>query len=357
MAKDNTAVAEQPQTSVNTLQLPEDAIKHIKLSDIYVDPNWNARSIANTLSEMGLSDDKEGSGMTGLVNGIAIAGQDTPVLVRPTTQPFYAAKDKSYTGQPYALVAGFRRFEAIRRLNEDTEFVKKRNAEHKTVVPNTANGTIRAIVKTMTEKEARIENTRENSFRESLDAPDLVFAVGRMMSAPHNMGSMEIATQIGKVPNYVTILMRIAGVDKTVLEHWRSGGEFAGLKSSKRATVTEMLEISKLDKERQAAEYKRVLESKPGVEGGKRDKSWMVAAKKTAEKMGNYLGTLERHGVITVDQDKPWIDVLEVVMKVHKNAKAGDKRKLADLIERSYNEALNAEEEAGTVDVEEEQVA
>lgn len=350
------------ETNGTELASAEDIVKHIRLSDIFVDPVWNARSLANVMAEQGTAGDQEGSGITGLVNGIAARGQDTPVKLRPTAQPFYASKAQGFTGQPFALVSGFRRFEAIRRLNDNVELVKTKNAEGKTVVPNTANGTIRAYVVPMTEKEARIENTAENAFREDLDPPDLVHAVGRMSSAPLNMSAVDISVAIGKTTGYVTVLQRVAGLHKDVLTHWREGGEFQGVKNVKRVPIEDLVEIAKLDKDRHCAEYKRVLESKPGIVDGKRDKQWMAAAKKAAERVGKFLGTLERHEIITVDQSKPWVDCLTTIdkkpllMKVHSGTKAGDRRKLADILEKAYQEALEAtDEEAGVTEADEDE--
>jgi hypothetical protein len=336
--------------------LPEDQVKHIRMTDIFVDDSWNARSRANVVSETSSDGRDEGSGITGLVKAIEARGQDTPVVLRTTVQPFYAGKSQGFTGQPYALVSGFRRFEAVRRLNDDVELVKRKNTENKTVVPNTGNGTVRAFVRTMTEKDARIENTAENACREDLDTPELVFAVAKLSGGPLNMSSVEISTAIGKTPGYVNLLQRLSTLHKEILAHWREGGEFQGVKNIKRIPTSELVELCKIDKDRQCGEYKRILESKPGVENGKRDLLWMAAAKKTAESRGKYLGTLERLGVVEVSQDMPWIDCLPVVMKIHKKAKPGSsaRRKLADIMEKAYQEAMSVtDDEAGTTEAEE----
>lgn len=353
-------------------------VKHIPLNEILVDADWNARSLANVMAESSESvSDKEGTGLVGLKAGITNDGQDDPIVVRPTTLPFYKKTDK-----PYALVAGFRRFEAIRQLNADTDGVKRREQELKSavstnseapfhggrVVPNTGNGTILAFVKNLSEVEARALNIRENTNRNDLSTQDLMWGIHELANK-HKMSQVAIGFSLGRAQGYVGKLLRISTVNPKVLEHWRHGGTFEHdgkkIASVKSATTNDMRDLSDLrqgegesakpDFERQAFEYMKVLESKApsGTNGGSDPaKQWLESAKKKAANVGTMLGNLQRDKFLKVG-NTPWVDGLAHLVQVGKRVEEGklnrkQENQIAAAAEKAFKIALEAKEE--TVD-------
>jgi hypothetical protein len=328
--------------------IPEDDIKHIPLSDIYVDEDWNNRSITRTLSVTSLRPEDEGTGLDGLKVGIFHDGQDEPVILRSTKTGFY----KKDVKQPYALVAGFRRFTAISKLNEDANLVKLRNDDKKTVVPNTANGTIRAIVRSLSELEAIKLNLRENTQRDDMTPQDLVHGAFRL-KFQHQMESLAIANTLGKHPTYINQLLRIASLPKELLDHWRNGGEFKGVKSTKAVTVKDLDNLAKDIKEPagQIAAYLNMLKEKAedGAEGNQQYK----AAKKRGIRIATTLGVLarkaysetENKAFCTVNPNVAWVDMVEILIGKTK-LDARQRRRIADAMEGAYAAALeNASEE------------
>ncbi len=317
-----------------------DEVKHIRLEDVFVDPNWNSRSIANVNAESSELGDREGTGITGLQTNIAQDGQENPVAVRSTTAPFYAK-----TSKPYALVTGFRRFEAITRINADKDLAKLRADEKKpSLIPNTANGTIRAFVLTLSESEARALNIRENTLRDDLTPPDLMRGIAELANK-HKISQVEIGARIGKAQGYVGKLLAISTCDAKVLEHWRNGGEFEGVKSIKRVTTNDMLDISKIDKGRQAEEYLRVIQTKTASASEKDANQWVDAAKKRAETIGWMLGVMQRDGFLKLSGKVSWIDAIPLYLKLgKKELKARQERSVAASAEKAFEKALTAEE-------------
>lgn len=336
-----------PKSGVSQMALiAEDDVKHIPLADIFVDPEWNNRSLNRTLSATSLHVEDEGTGIDGLKTGIFHDGQDEPVVVRETKEGFY----KKGVKQRYALVAGFRRYEAIRQLNEDGNLLKLRSEDKKNVVPNTANGTIRAFVRSLTELEAIKLNLRENTQRDDLPTPDLVHGAFRLKFL-HQMEPAAIANTLGKHPTYVNQLLRVAGLPKEVLDHWRNGGEFRGVKSERSVTVKELDGIAKdvKEKEAQVAAYLTLLKEKE--EDSKEGNQQYKAAKNRAVKFGALLGKLGRkeHGpeeskpFIKLGTDVAWADVIEIIVGKTK-LDARQKRRIADAASGAFDAALTKEE-------------
>jgi hypothetical protein len=352
--------------ATDKLSISEDEIKHVPLSDIFVDFDWNSRSLVNVLSEHSESKDGEGTGITGLTKGILLDGQDEPVILRTTKDGFYRKNVK----EPYALVAGFRRYEAIRRLNSpkgptksgDTEvpgeisaelakLIENRKKESKTVVPNTADGTLRAIVRTLTEGEAKVLNLRENTNRDDLTTPDLMMAVKGIAEGQKLTGG-QIADRLGKSQGHIDQLLRISKCHADILQHWRHGGEFRGLPSSCRATVRDLNEIVKeTDPQKQLEEYTRLLQSKLPSSDETENNQWVQSAKKKAIKLGDLFGTLEQAGFLKVLAKEEWTDFIEKMVKTgNKEPTRRQAKSIAKAAQEAYTEALtrtDAEEEDG----------
>lgn len=349
-----------PKSGVSQMALiPEDDVKHIPLADILVDPEWNNRSLTRTLSATSLHVEDEGTGIDGLKVGIFHDGQDEPVVLRSTKDNFY----KKNVKQPYALVAGFRRFEAIRQLNEDGNLLKLRNESKQNVVPNTANGTIRAFVRNLSELEAVKLNLRENTQRDDLPTPDLVHGAFRLKFL-HQMEPAAIANTLGKHPTYVNQLLRVATLPKEVLDHWRNGGEFRGVKSERAVTVKELdgltKDIKESEKEARCIAYMNLLKEKSedAAEGNQQYK----AAKKRGIKFAGLIGRLarkeygpeENKQFMHISTTVAWADVIEHVIGKTK-LDARQRRRIADACEGAYTEALTKEEEEETEEGEEEE--
>jgi ParB-like nuclease domain len=343
-------------TQQNGKTVTEDQIVHIPLSDINADYNWNSRSFANVISEHSESDN-EAQGITGLTKGIFLDGQLEPVVVRPS-----AGVGNGKIKQPYCLVAGFRRFEAIRRLNapkvstekepgevseEFHKLILLRKGEKKSVVPNTADGTVRAVVRHMSEGEARILNLTENTNRDGLTAPDLMFAC-KALKEKHDLTDTQIGDHLGKSQGHISMLGRISKCLPQILDHWRNGGEFEGLPSNLRATVRELDDLSKVDPKEQVAEYTRILQSKIPAGDDKDSTQWVQSAKKKAVKIGELLGTLQKLEFLKVMPKATgawheWID--EMVKNGKKELSARQSKSVGKAAEDAYLEALNRSDE------------
>ena len=349
-----------PKSGVSQMALiPEDDVKHIPLGDIFVDPDWNNRSINRTMSATSLHVEDEGTGIEGLKTGIFNDGQDEPVVLRETKDSFY----KKNLKQRYALVAGFRRFEAIRQLNDNENLVKERDKLKMNVVPNTANGTIRAFVRNLSELEAIKLNLRENTQRDNLPTPDLVHGAWKLKHF-HQMEPAAIANTLGKHTTYVILLLQVGTLPKEVLDHWRNGGEFRGVKSERPVTVKELQGIAKdikeSEKEARCIAYANLLKerSEDAAEGNQQYK----AAKRRGIKFAGLIGRLarkeygpeENKQFMNISTTVAWADVIEHVIGKTK-LDARQRRRIADACEGAYTEALTKEEEEDTEEGEEEE--
>ena len=164
----------------------EEAIVSIPLSAIHADPNWNARSGKWKLD----SGFDEESAFGELRASIEACGVKDPVKVRPTPG----------AARPFALVSGFRRYAASEELKLET---------------------IPAVVREMTEAEARLENTRENTARAKLNPADLAWAVGELVKL--GLSDTDIASSVGITQPYASRLHRIMSkVDPKITTNWRT---------------------------------------------------------------------------------------------------------------------------------------
>lgn len=343
------------QPSTNGLQNAEDQIKHVPVTDIFADTEWNARSAANTTSEVDeLAQDKT-ERFAGLKASIFNSGQDEPIVLRRVTQGKTMAGHK--TDKPYELVAGFRRFAAVSDLNTNPVHQPERDGakeQKRNIVPNTPDGTIRAVVRDLNPAESRSVNLRENTARNNLDTPDLVFGA-RELALVHKWPEVQVRNQLNISQSYCNQIIRLARVDRKILEHWRNGGEFEGIQSKSRVPVSAMFELAKLDPDQWTREYKRLLAGKKEAdESG--DKQWIDAGKKRAEQYGRLIAGLQDAGFLKLTGKVNWIDVIDppegkpvMLISSKQTGKTGVKRpilrKWADAAEKAFQKFFEESEE------------
>lgn len=258
-----------------------DRIETVLLSKILIEKSWNARYPGwEQAYEKELdrdSEDESTSHVFGdLVESIAAKGQDEPVTVRINRDRSTARKF------PYKLVTGFRRCKAL-------EIIAARTQEQ--------NPTVKALVRTLDDKEARCLNIRENTSRDNLSGPDLAWAVWEL-SHQHQMSDNQIAKEIGKNQNYISKLTTIMGnMPEKCTKHWRERG-FELL------NVVEIYAIAKLatkeEREKaylEACKRSSIAESSKNSRGG--DHRRIDAAAKRLITFAVQLGTLERMQLIS----------------------------------------------------------
>ena len=319
----------------------ENDIKAIKLDDIHADYDWNSRSKANVESQVSQSSEsQEGTGLMGLVAGIIRDGQDDPIIVRQV-EGGKSISGKA-TSKPFELIAGFRRFEAFSRIQHDEVLKGNRKLEGSDhLVKNVPNGCIRAVVKALTPAQARSLNLRENTNRSDVTTPDLVFGV-RDMSFTYKVSTPDIAADLGISSSYCTKLVKIATINRKILEHWRLGGEFEGVPSAKAVTVEDMSELANVTPDRQIEKYKELI---VGRAAPKEDNQRIEACKKRAETLGTLLGKLARAGFLNIVKSADWNDPA-VVELFTKHGKAGlNKRQTTKCMKAASDAFVSAEEE------------
>lgn len=292
----------------------------IALSQIAIDETFNVRS---SLDDAG-GKEEDPNGMNGLIDSILTVGQDEPVVVRPNPK----AKDREK--QPYALTAGFRRFEAIKRIALKLDEKAP---------------TIKAVVREMNESEAVAFNIRENTARENLSGPDLAFGVHAMSSFDPQADGTSIAKELGMTQPYISKLLRImTKTDPKVAARWR--------KDPLKLSVNKMEEISKLDMAKQAEAYKalQLAGQKQPVDPAdptRGQNAWITSAKENAKAIGKMLGSLVRDKAIKVlEAETFFLSNLDTLLKVNKKASTDQREEIAAAAEVGFDEGLKHEEKA-----------
>jgi hypothetical protein len=303
-------------------------VKAIPLSDIDVDVDWNSRSPGSILASASETDE-ESTGLDGLEANILRHGQDTPVDVRLVVEPFY-----KFTDKPYSLVAGFRRFSVVAKINGDDTLKATISGN---LIPGLENGTIRAAVHPpMTEQDAFLLNARENTNRDQLTPPD-VFRLVQKATVGFGMTPADAAVALGKSPSTIGNYSRMCAMPGKVLEHWCGGGDFDGVRSIKRIGISDMFDIARRKPEEHWDAYKRaiVLQTKKGDTS-----AWWEKAKGRANAMGGVLARLQRAGFLTVHAPM-WTNVVDIIVRVGKRElKFVEARELATLAEGSFKREL-----------------
>ncbi len=294
------ALKSAPKEQAEAVRLP--------ISQILFDHAWNARSKADTerviSTELaGYDPELESTGMggggdktePGLVEMITEQGQLDPIDVRPASK-----KDAKL---PYEAASGFRRQTALLLIAEAG--VKAGNFHPIKADPgwDARNPTIWAIVRPMTDLQARIRNVNEGTSHNALSTPDLAFGVEALRLASKaegkEMSGVDIAREIGKSKTLVSQLLSVMRLPAKITKHWRHGGEgtFDGKKvvSTAPLGLSLMYELTNVDgADIQEREYAKLLSnavprSKKGV--SPEQKKFAVALKR-GQTIGETIGWL-----------------------------------------------------------------
>lgn len=237
-------------------------ILRVALANVHEEVGFNARS--GDFTEASGTDEH---GFQEIYESIKERGQDTPVDVRPDP------KKKGH----FFLITGHRRYRSLARIQEETKTAQ----------------TILVNVRDMTDSKADAFalNLRENAARENLKAGDFAFALGRLKAMRREEGTYTtdgaIYAENGITQGYGSKLLTIAEkLSPELFKHWRE--------STNPVSVATMVEIAKLDKEKQREAYEK--EIAPSGEGADRSSSRQSEFKKQlskCKKAGELLGALQ----------------------------------------------------------------
>ncbi len=261
-------------------------------------------------------DGKTGQKFSELVEGIEEKGQLQPGVARPK-------------GKKFQLVAGFRRYLAIKQIAQ-------KNGDK--------NPVMKLIIKEVDDINALEENLGENA-REGLTGPDLGYSLWRLSEMYRLRGNTvsdrKLASIAARNHTYVSDLMSIFRKAPKVAKTWHD--------APVQLSVANMLRIAKLDdKGEQMAEYKRLLaeyEADQADGPTNRGTSWTKTAIKQGERTGAILGKLARRGCITLAKFD-WAEELENLgVRVKKDAKPAQRKRIGEKTEAAYQSALTEVEE------------
>ncbi len=298
-------MASDKNTPATTAKAPKSGLAEteheIPLSQIRVRWDWNARAIkAEALADVGSADEhgKGSTGISGLADSITDDGQDTPVVLRPN--PDHDPKNPA--SPPYDLVCGFRRTKAVMMIASRGLASKVDHPIGKYPKWSASKPTIRAVVRTMTETEARLANMRENTARDDISGADLCVAVTalyndyKVENGGEDRGAKAaIARGLSKNESYIGKLVEIGeGVPADCLGHWRSG-------ATKPLSITAMYQVLVAEPARRAEEYQRLCNAGRGpvangtepAADGSDPLAWLAGVKAKAEEIGYLFGLTE----------------------------------------------------------------
>lgn len=256
MAKKIVAPKASVSAPANILRVP--------LANVHEEVGFNVRSGDFTEAE-----GTDEHSFKEIYESIKEKGQDTPADVRPDP------KKKGH----FFLVAGHRRYRALVRIQEETKTPQ-------TMLVNVREGM------NDSRADAFALNLRENVARENLSPPDFSFALGRLKNMRKEEGTYTtdgaIYAENGITQGYGSKLLTIAEkLSPELFKHWRE--------SNDPVSVATMVEIAKLDREKQREAYEK--EIAPAGEGGDRApskqsefKKQLSRVKKAAELLGSLMG-------------------------------------------------------------------
>jgi hypothetical protein len=296
-------------------------VQLVPLHLIDADHAWNCRS----------GDFRQDEEYGFLVESIGAKGQDTAILLRPHPDKAKAKRT------PYAVVVGFRRYEAMCDvLRKSNESFKEKDLQTIAKALGSQMATAKAEVREMTEADARANNIRENMQRENVKPADTAFAVQELLK--HGKNDTEIAWSIGKGQTYASKMHRICTLPHDVLKDWRN--------NPIPLTAEEMDHLSRIEgaPAQRDAYDKAVRNKQPRTSTGK--KSVMAQLMGQATSFASKLGGLARADLIEVTTDD-WQALIEHMIripdKMADKIKASDLRTVAAEAKNAFEEARNPE--------------
>lgn len=315
---------------MTTFKENRDVVVEVPLNQILVRKNWNGRSGAWEENDGAEEDNQFVQLMESIEAGMdeagkpedTCAGQDEPVGIRIN----HGAMSETF---PYELVKGFRRYAAITRIAEKRKIVQP---------------CIRAIVRMMTDVEARFENIAENTARKDLSPADQCWSIKALLKEAKansiQLSGNQIAKRIGRDQTWVAKLIKLAnGLRVEVLEKWRL--------SPAKISVENMLSVAELTtKEEQMAAFNAMVRIEDDGQGGETEvkaDSWLTSKKKKAADIGSLLGTLEREELINTD-GLDFDTHLDYLIKLPPKATANNRRSVAAAARKAWQTAKDYEE-------------
>jgi hypothetical protein len=354
---------------------PEGILVRAKLSDVFADYSWNARSktdlervIPADGSVAGYNPETEGTGMggfrgtktePGLVELLVLQGQRTPCDARPNP-----ARAPNPNAPKYDITAGFRRHYAL-------SLIAKNGVHHQDFHPIIADPTwdareptILLLVKDQSDREAKERNLVENTGREGLSTPDLAHGVAelRRLITEENRGreptNDDVARRIGRTGKHIGNLLRIMRLPESITKHWRDGGEayIAGHRvvCVGSLPLNMMVELAGMQSgtDYETAYVKMVMGSRDETTGEKKgaDDRRFEKAMKVAAELGELVAYLAHEGIDPGNM-KPddWGKIVEELVD-YEDASGDQLDLLARRLSTSYErerEVLSSPEDGG----------
>lgn len=300
-------------------------VERIALYTIKSDLDWNSRNKLSVLQEGGSGDEGESGRMTTdeLSASIEVRDQDTPVHV-------IANPDKKDAQKfPYILRAGFKRWEAMRRLAERSLHNNVRHPIKVNPSWDSKNPTILAKIDIgLSESDALLLNVRENTARANLTMPDTAWAIKRinesLAAEGKSMTDTQLAADLGLSQGYLSKLHRVVDAVKgikggEILKNWREARNPLPLKQMEAI-------VKQSTPERIWESYATAIggAAAPAASGDadKDPNAWLAKAKDAASEVGVIIGVLESLGQIPkeVAQEIDWETCISDLIKIKKGA-------------------------------------
>lgn len=302
----------------------EEKVVFIPLKDIVAETGWNSRSgDPNADSPEESTSYKELFASIKASNGM----NKDAIKVRPKG------------ANKFSIVYGFSRFSVVSKLAEGYLDPK----EAKPTGEKVKDPVIKCIVEELDELEARAENMRENVAHRGLKASDSAFGIMELKKQFLAKGitptDNALTDKIGMNQSYGNKLLTIMQkVKPAILNKWRT--------SPLQLSVPDMIEVSRVDHDRQQEVYDKLFEKKDSKPKTTQEKSAKAheSDKKTAAKWAAFLGKLEREDLIdTANLD--WVKHLDFIVKLKSDTPAR-RAKVAQAAEEAYQKAFTEQEAA-----------
>ena len=298
------------------------SVQVVPLKRIYVPYGWNARSLSDVLRVVpedeklaGFDPLVESTGLggggektePGLIDQLKARGQDKPVDLRPNPDP------KTNDKQDLTPADGFRRITALTKIAEAACAKAAESKEESDYFPiksdpkwDARNPTVLAIIKPMSEYEARERNLTSATTANKLTAPDLAYGLKELEIAAKEAGEKlngaQIAARIGVSPALVSTLLKIMRLPKKITKHWRECGKITLDGKDYISTVPtyykEMLSLVEGEHDNVEKEYAKLLVARePGGKPKNPEAKKLESACARAASIGELIGYLAFVGV------------------------------------------------------------